>query len=239
MLVLEILQSVWLDDFLLVVWKDNSLCVQSHRELFEEIISMCLMDFSVISAESRNRGRIIHKRTVDDLVWWSHTPYPSWEIHKVLKGLIQAEMLPARTEGTEKDKMNKGHWAPQILRYFGNTFLCEKETVWYSFSIANICYLQEGIRMSLRMELQAQRTKPRTQSSGPQGKNQETCMILPRPWIMMKISQLDFGLSSWWDKMEFWALSGWGNGLRPHRMHAVRGIDLILWELEGRLKWKE
>ena len=86
-----------------MVWKDNSLCVQSHRELFEEIISMCLMDFSVISAESRNRGRIIHKRTMDDLIWWrSHTPYPSWEIHKVLKGLIQAEMLPARTEGTEK-----------------------------------------------------------------------------------------------------------------------------------------
>lgn len=158
---------------------------------------------------------------------------------RFLRALYRQRCCQLELKGQRKDKINKGHWAPQILRYFGNTFLCEKETVWYSFSIANICYLQEGIRMSLRVELQAQRTKPRTQSSGPQGKNQETCRILPRPWIMMKISQLDFGLSSRWDKMEFWALSGWGNGLRPHRMHAVRGIDIILWELEGRLKWKE
>lgn len=178
---------------------------------------------------------------MDDLVWWSQTPYPSWEIHKVLKGLIQAEMLPARTEGTEKGQNKQRPLSSPNSAVFGNTFFCEKETVWYNFYFANICYLQEGIRTSLMVELQAQWTKPRTQrvelwSSREELRNMQ---VLPRPWIMMKVSQLDFGLSSRWDKMKFWALSGWCNGLRPHRTHAVRGIDIILWELEGRLKCKE
>ena len=100
---------------------------------------------------------------MDDLVWWSQTPYPSWEIHKVLKGLLQAEMLPARTEGTEKGQNKQRPLSSPNSAVFGNTFFCEKETVWYNFSFANICYLQEGIRTSLMVELQAQWTKPRTQ----------------------------------------------------------------------------
>lgn len=131
--VLERNLRMWLDNLLLMPWKDRKFIVFNHSEASLKWLDIWLMDPLSHLRRSCDRDRIIQKiplEVLSCLMEW--IPRHTKETHKVLENVVSAEKLPAWTESA--GGRNTWKKAVELPKFYRQRASCS------NYAPVNTCY---------------------------------------------------------------------------------------------------